>query len=65
MASNEFDLYSFRKAASMYFGVAYPVKVSKKPRLVKKSSVVKTSTTTPKKVIPKKKKKKMPVEGGC
>ena len=63
MASNEFDLYSFRKAASMYFGVAYPKKVSKKPIAVKKASEVKT--TTPKKVIPKKKKKKMPVEGGC
>ena len=65
MASNEFDLYSFRKAASMYFGVAYPEKVSKKPTIVKKVSIAKTSSTTPKKVIPKKKKKKMPVEGGC
>ena len=70
MASNEFDLYSFRKAASMYFGVAYPEKVSKKP--VVKKYVAKTTTSVkttpaeaPKKVIPIKKKKKMPVEGGC
>jgi len=69
MASNEFELYSFRKAASMYFGVAYPEKVVKKT--VVKKYIPKTTTTktapvaTPKKVIPKKKKKKMPVEGGC
>ncbi len=48
--------YSFRKAASMYFGVAYPDEYKAKPivKIVPK-----------KKVIPKKKKKKMPVEGGC
>ncbi|MBV1923586.1 MAG: rhodanese-like domain-containing protein [Flavobacteriaceae bacterium] len=50
------ELYSFRKAASMYFGVAYPDEFKAKP-------VVKIIPK--KKVIPKKKKKKMPVEGGC
>ena len=66
MASNEFDKYTFRKAASMYFGVAYPEKVAEKP--VVKRRVTKLSTTAkpePKKIVPKKKKKKMPVEGGC
>jgi len=58
MSAAEFELYSFRKAASMYFGVAYPeeVKIIKKPAPKKR---------IPKKVIPVKKKKKMPVEGGC
>ncbi len=64
MASNEFELYSFRKAASMYFGVSYPEKITKKPVVVKKASAPKTGTT-PKKIVPVKKKKKMPVEGGC
>ena len=50
------ELYSFRKAASMYFGVAYPDEFKAKP-------IVKN--VPKKKVIPKKKKKKMPVEGGC
>ena len=63
MASNEFELYTFRKAASMYFGVAYPEKV-KKQTAVKKYVPVKAALT-PKKVVPVKKKKKMPVEGGC
>ncbi len=58
MASTEFKLYSFRKAASMYFGVAYPGKITKKSNTSK-------SVTTPKKIVPVKKKKKMPVEGGC
>jgi len=62
MASNQFDLYAFRKAASMYFGVAYPDKIKKKPTIIKRVS---TSKAAPKKVIVKKKKKKMPVEGGC
>jgi rhodanese-related sulfurtransferase len=58
MASEEFELYSFRKSASMFFGVVYPeqFKVEKKPEVKK---------VVPKKVIPIKKKKKMPVEGGC
>ncbi len=64
MASTEFELYSFRKAASMYFGVSYPGKITKKPVVVKKTSTPK-SVTTPKKIVPVKKKKKMPVEGGC
>lgn len=56
MPATAFELYSFRKAASMYFGVAYPEVIKKQP-VVKK--------VVPKKVIPvKKKKKKMP-EGGC
>ena len=63
MASHEFELYTFRKAASMYFGVAYPEKV-KKQTAVKKYVPVKAALT-PKKVVPAKKKKKMPVEGGC
>ena len=54
--SSDFELYSFRKAASMYFGVVYPDQVKSKP-IVKKAA--------PKKVIPVKKKKKLPVEGGC
>ena len=62
MASRAFDLYSFRKAASMYFGVAYPQKEVVKKVVVKAAPKV---TTTPKVVVPKKKKKKMPVEGGC
>ena len=65
-ASNAFELYSLRKAGSMYFGVAYPKKVRKQPVIIKKTSVTKTSNTiVPKKIIPKKKKKKMPIEGGC
>ena len=50
------DLYSFRKASSMYFGVAYADEFKAKP-VVKK--------IPKKKIIPVKKKKKMPVEGGC
>ena len=55
MASNEFELYSFRKAASMYFGVAYPEQVK----------VTEVKKVVPKKVIAVKKKKKLPTEGGC
>ncbi len=57
MPTTAFELFSFRKAASMYFGVAYPEQVK-----IKKPTVTKVK---PKKVIPVKKKKKMPVEGGC
>lgn len=53
---SDFELYSFRKATSMYFGVVYPDQVKTEP--IKKK-------TAPKKVIPVKKKKKLPVEGGC
>ena len=56
MPSEQFELYAFRKAASMYFGVAYPEKFKavKQPR----KKVVK-------KIITVKKKKKAPAEGGC
>lgn len=58
MAAIDFELYSKRKAASMYFGVVYPEQVKKAPAPVKKAA--------PKKVVvPVKKKKKMPAEGGC
>jgi len=55
MPAESFELYTFRKAASMYFGVAYPeqVKVKKVKKII------------PKKVIAVKKKKKLPTEGGC
>lgn len=52
----EHEKYSFRKSASMYFGVAYPDAVKARPTEPKPK---------PKTVAPvKKKKKKMP-EGGC
>jgi len=54
--SSDFELYSFRKAASMYFGVAYPDQVK---------AVTPKKKAAPKKVVPVKKKKKLPVEGGC
>jgi rhodanese-related sulfurtransferase len=58
MAALEFELYNFRKSASMYFGVMYPeqIKVAKKPEV---------KTAAPKKVITIAKKKKAPAEGGC
>ena len=47
-----------RKAASMFFGVAYPEQFKvDKPVVVKKAA--------PKKVITIEKKKKAPAEGGC
>ncbi|MDV7188506.1 rhodanese-like domain-containing protein [Lutibacter sp. TH_r2] len=57
MPKKAFELYSFRKAASMFFGVKYIDQI--------KTSETKRVSTTPKVVIPKKKNKKMPVEGGC
>jgi len=52
------ELYSFRKSASMYFGVAYPDEIESIPPSPVQSP-------KPKVVAPvKKKKKKMP-EGGC
>ena len=58
MASIDFELYSTRKAASMFFGVVYPEQTIKQQAPVKKAA--------PKKiVVPVKKKKKMPTEGGC
>ena len=52
--AKDFELYSFRKAASMYFGVSY-----------QDQSKPSSKKTTPKKVVTIKKKKKKPVEGGC
>lgn len=57
MASQDYTLFTNRKAASMYFGVAYPEQVKKIQTELK--------TVTPKKVVPVMKKKKKPVEGGC
>jgi len=54
MPATAYELYSFRKAASMYFGVAYPEAIKK--AVVKK---------VPKKVRTVKKKKKRKPEGGC
>jgi rhodanese-related sulfurtransferase len=54
MTSEDFKLFTFRKAASMYFGVAYPEQVK-----------TATKKVLPKKVITVKKKKKAPAEGGC
>lgn len=59
MAAIDFELYSTRKAASMYFGVVYPEQVKKAPTPVVKKAAPK------KVVVPVKKKKKMPTEGGC
>lgn len=58
MPESAHDLYTFRKSASMYFGVVYPDEV-KVERPVPKAE------PKPKAVVPvQKKKKKMP-EGGC
>ncbi|NLP58216.1 rhodanese-like domain-containing protein [Lutibacter sp. B1] len=57
MPAQDFELFSARKAASMYFGVAYPEQAKKEVKAPIK--------TAPKKIVPVKKKKKMPVEGGC
>ena len=54
--SSDFEQYTFRKAASMYFGVVYPEEFKAEP--IKKKAA-------PKKVVVVKKKKKIPVEGGC
>jgi rhodanese-related sulfurtransferase len=53
-AAIAFKLYSFRKAASMYFGVSYLDQV-----------ISPTKKTAPKKVITVRKKKKKVAEGGC
>jgi len=57
MPAEAFELYNFRKAASMYYGVAYPEQF--------KSKVVVKKAPPKKKVITVKKKKKAPAEGGC
>ena len=56
MATTDFDLYSTRKASSMFFGVAYPEQAQ--PATSKKPVPKKT-------LVPFKKKKKMATEGGC
>jgi len=57
MPATDFELYTTRKAASMFFGVVYPEQVKvEAPKIVK---------VAPKKVITIEKKKKAPAEGGC
>ncbi len=56
-SQKEFELYSFRKAAGMYFGVGVPKTETKAKIKVEKKST--------KKVITVKKKKKRVPEGGC
>lgn len=58
MPNSEHELYSFRKSASMFFGVVYEDQVKATPPPAKPSPKPKTVTPV------KKKKKKMP-EGGC
>jgi rhodanese-related sulfurtransferase len=57
MPAEAFELYTFRKAASIYFGVGYPEQF--------KGKITKIKKEVPKKVITVKKKKKAPAEGGC
>ena len=54
----EHEKYSFRKSASMFFGVAYPDQVKAAPPEHK-------PVAKPKTVVPEKKKKKKMPEGGC
>ncbi len=63
MPEEQFVLYSNRKAASMFFGVAYPEQF--KPAKKDKAIVKTKQPAPPKKVIKVKKKKKAPAEGGC
>ncbi|MEL0456712.1 rhodanese-like domain-containing protein [Flavobacteriaceae bacterium SZ-1-7] len=57
MPAEDFELYSTRKAASMFFGVAYQDQNVEKDMAISKPA--------PKKIITVAKKKKRPVEGGC
>lgn len=57
MAAEDFELYSRRKAASMFFGVVYPDQFAAEEPVIEKP--------VPKKIITVRKKKKKPVEGGC
>jgi rhodanese-related sulfurtransferase len=57
MPAEEFELYSTRKAASMFFGVGYPDQVI--------SEDSNSKTEAPKQVITVQKKKKKAAEGGC
>ena len=63
MPSVAHEQYTFRKAASMYFGVAYPENVVQEQNATVKK-ITSQPVSTPKKVVPVKKKKKAP-EGGC
>ncbi len=57
MSTEEHELYSTRKAASMFFGVMYPDQM-----MAEDSNL---NVPVPKKVITVKKKKKRAAEGGC
>lgn len=57
MPEADFKLYATRKAASMYFGVAYPDQ--------NLGTELPSAPSTPKKVITVEKKKKRKAEGGC
>lgn len=57
LAAEDFELYSTRKAASMFFGVMYP-----EQNIVEEPVIEKPAA---RQVVPVKKKKKRPVEGGC
>lgn len=57
LAAEDFELYSTRKAASMFFGVMYPEQNRVEEPVVPKPAA--------RQVVPVKKKKKRPVEGGC
>lgn len=52
-----FELYTSRKASSMYFGVVYPDQMA--------TEGLNTDSSVPKQVITVKKKKKKAAEGGC
>lgn len=57
LAAEDFELYSTRRAASMFFGVMYPEQNRVEEPVVQKPAA--------RQVVPVKKKKKRPVEGGC
>jgi len=59
MPKEAFDLYNFRKAAGMYFGVGIVENKKTDAKIEPKKTMVS------KKVIPVQKKKKMAPEGGC
>lgn len=57
MPAEAFELYSTRKAASMYFGVVYPEQAN--------IAGSESKIEAPKRVITVQKRKKKPAEGGC
>jgi rhodanese-related sulfurtransferase len=61
MPSKQFELYAFRKAASMYFGVSYPEDIKNNAAFIDNTG---NSGAAPKKIIVRQKKKKA-TEGGC